>query len=164
MTERPWVACPLCGEPAQRSEYGLLCTNMECPSNGGQSSTAIDWKQRFKDQVADNIEAKTKHRAKLSEVMLELDQARQEMIRLREQVRAEESNTRRIKQLNERIENMAVTHAQRVNRMNEEISGLRAIVNGRTRAVIEHMITDLRKAADKLPVLTEDDQTCEGGC
>lgn len=156
-TERPWVACPLCGEPAQRSEYGLLCTNMECPSNGGQSSTAIDWKQRFKDQVADNIEAKTKHRAKLSEVMLELDQARNRITELERQVKQMTPAAELLAKAEQSLVDAANKNVLRVRELKDEIRAKEMIIARGQRATIEGVIGWLQQAVAKLPEPTPEE-------
>ena len=154
MTERSWVPCPLCGESAQRSEAGLVCTNMECLSNGGQSGTAIDWKQRFKDQVADNIEAKTKHRAKLSEVLLALEEANRKIVDLERII--DRLTPASVKLA--RAEQSLVEAANRVRELKDEIRAKETIIARGQRATIEGVIDWLRNAVDKLPEAEEEEE------
>lgn len=146
-----------------RSDDGLItCTNLECLSNGGGSGGAIEWEQRFKDQVADNIRATAQNRARLADVLVSLDQANHRIAELEKQVRRLTPAGDQLAKANAALEVASVKHLARVNELKGEIKALKELHARGKRGVIEAIINDLRTAADRLPAPTSEELDSNG--
>lgn len=113
--------------------------------------TEIDWEDRFRQQVADNIKSKNDLKDRLRQAHLDLDQANRRIRELEAEVKLMIPADRERKEAERRLAEHADRAGKHANEQHKIIRELRIKQQRGQRAVIEDVITWLHEQAAKMP-------------